>query len=146
MANYLRSGQFDNMQTSKDADILGLDGQRTWVAGRLRLSKIGNIGFQLEGGVITVDASSGEVDVNFDRPMTYQGGLVTPPAGVGWYFNGYPLLANGTRTLHLPVTGMGQPPPPFTGSASTDPAPAKPSGAAQGDQPPLAVNGLAVPQ
>lgn len=69
----------------------------------ITLSKSGGMGFQYEGGVITVEATSPEVIVSFDRPMFYDGAHTHNPTGKP-YDIGTPSLAINARSLNIPIT------------------------------------------
>lgn len=68
-----------------------------------RLGQNGSIGFQLEGGVITVNATSPEIDIFFDRPMVYNGAHSHVPGGTP-YDIGTPSLAADARSIIIPIT------------------------------------------
>lgn len=62
----------------------------------------GGIGFQFDGGIITVTGEPGDVKVNFDRPMNYNGDFTHVPGGTP-YDIGQPYLAADTRSLSVPI-------------------------------------------
>jgi hypothetical protein len=63
----------------------------------------GSIGFRYEGGIITVLADSAEIDINFDRPMTYNG-VFTPVPGGTPYDILQPFLSLDTKRISIPIT------------------------------------------
>ena len=67
------------------------------------LGIVGGIGFQLQGGVITVDGTSPDIRVRFDRPMVYDGTHSHVPTGKP-YDIGAPVLAADARSLVIPIT------------------------------------------
>jgi hypothetical protein len=74
----------------------------------IQLSKQGGIGFQYEGGVITVEATDPKVQVSFDRPMIYNGTYVTNPSGP--FDIGAPSLVSGALYLNIPINVPASPP------------------------------------
>jgi hypothetical protein len=64
---------------------------------------VGGIGFQLQGGVITIDATSPNINVSFDRPMAYNGDHSHVPSGTP-YDIGTPSLALDARSIDIPIT------------------------------------------
>jgi hypothetical protein len=66
------------------------------------LGKNGGIGFQLEGGLITVTATNPQIQVTFDRPMTYNGDYTPNPTGP--FDIGQPVLTPSALALDIPVT------------------------------------------
>jgi len=69
----------------------------------IQLSKTGGMGFQYEGGIISVVALADRVDVSFDRPMVYNGAFTPTPPGTPFNI-GAPVLDGGhATTLEIPV-------------------------------------------
>lgn len=100
MANYSFSGLTSPLGKPRYMD---LQGDSVSVRFPIILGKNGGIGFQLEGGVITVDATSPKINVSFDRPMVYNGGHNHVPGGTP-YDIGTPSLAVDARSLDIPIT------------------------------------------
>lgn len=67
------------------------------------IMKGGGIGFQLQGGVITVTSLQDGVNVSFDRPMTYNGDHTHGPASAPFDI-GTPSLSLDTTVLDIPIT------------------------------------------
>jgi hypothetical protein len=65
------------------------------------LSKQGGMGFQFEGGLITVVATSPKVQITFDRPMTYGGAHTHNPTGP--FDIGTPSLTADALALDVPI-------------------------------------------
>lgn len=67
-----------------------------------RIGNNGKMGFQLEGGVITVTATSPQLEISFDRPMVYNGDHTHVPGGTP-YDIGTPSLAVDARSMTIPI-------------------------------------------
>jgi hypothetical protein len=68
----------------------------------IMLSKSGGMGFQYEGGLITVIATNPQVRVTFDRPMTYNGDFTPNPGGP--FSIDQPVLTANALALDVPIT------------------------------------------
>jgi hypothetical protein len=68
----------------------------------LVLGRIGGIGFQYTGGIITVVATYPKVTLNFDRPMVYNGDYVDNVNGNPFSIAA-PALAVDTRSIDVPI-------------------------------------------
>ena len=102
MADYPLSGRTSPLGVPHRKDLQIAQGSISTVLLPVNLSKQGGIGFQYEGGIITVVANPLGVDVNFDRPMIYNGNYTSPDGNP--FILGPPTL-NGTATsLDLPIT------------------------------------------
>jgi hypothetical protein len=96
-----------------------LQGEGSSVPFPITLTKSGNIGFQLEGGVITVTAVDDNINVSFDRPMVYGGSHTHVPGGTP-YDIGTPALAPDARSIDVPITVPASPAPEVTSIVATD--------------------------
>jgi hypothetical protein len=67
----------------------------------IQLSKQGGIGFQYEGGVITVVATDPKVQISFDRPMIYNGEHTHNTNGP--FDIGTPTLTANALALDIPI-------------------------------------------
>jgi hypothetical protein len=69
----------------------------------IMLGDQGGIGFQFSGGIITVVATSPQIEVSFDRPMVFNGSYSGVPGGTP-YDIGAPTLTVSARALDIPIT------------------------------------------
>lgn len=103
MADILASGQTSPLgKATLISDALGYTDQGS-VPFPIELSKQGGMGFQFEGGIITVNATSPKINVSFDRPMTYNGAVSHVPGGTP-YDVGSPALTADAMSLDIPIT------------------------------------------
>jgi len=85
-----------------DPRMIDFQGESLSVPFPITLGKQGGTGFQYEGGVITVNATSPNINVSFDRPMVYHGAHSHVPGGTP-YDIGTPALALDARSLDIPI-------------------------------------------
>lgn len=79
----------------------------------IRLARIGGLGFQGDGGIITVVGDVPNLRVNFDRPMVYGGLYQQTPFGAQ-YEIGQPYLTQGNTVLDVPIVAHVARPTPTT--------------------------------
>lgn len=99
MADILVSGLTSPLGNPRMIDF---QGESASVPFPIILGKQGGTGFQYEGGVITVDATSPNINVSFDRPMIYNGSHSHVPSGKP-YDIGTPTLAVDSRSINIPI-------------------------------------------
>lgn len=84
------------------SDAVGVSDQGS-VRFPIMLGKSGGIGFQYEGGIITVTATKPNLNVSFDRPMTYNGDFSQVPDSKP-YSIGQPALTPMSLSIDIPIT------------------------------------------
>jgi hypothetical protein len=106
MADITVSGLTDPLGKPRLMDVQGVSES---VPFPIRIGQNGGVGFEFTGGLITVQGTSLDVRVTFDRAMVYDGDFTPVPGGVPFQISQPTLDTPTLRVLTIPVAANQKP-------------------------------------
>lgn len=106
MADITVSGFTDPLGKPRLMDV---QGETESVPFPIRLGQNGGVGFEFTGGLITVQGTSLDVRVTFDRAMVYDGDFTPVPGGIPFQISQPTLDTPTLKILTIPITANQKP-------------------------------------